>query len=105
MTRPTPTQIDVAIEVLRAEAGLWERQSQRLADALTLTTAQRITGLGSAALFDDFLARYDEVVLTYAQRCTEGRDATHGIGIALDGVASTYEDEEHANVHAQHNLY
>jgi hypothetical protein len=105
MTGPTPQQIDVAIAALRAEADLWEAQSQRLGGVVNQVWALRVDGLGRPFIFDRFLAAHDEVVLAFADRCHDGRNRTNGIGLALADIATTYEKEERANLHAQRNLY
>lgn len=105
MTQPTPRTIGVALTVLKAESALWTEQSERLQQAANDANALLIVPGGVTMVFDSFLDAYNQVTRLYVQRCTDGRDTTAVIATTLAAVATTYAEEEQANLHAQHRLY
>jgi hypothetical protein len=102
---PTPRQITVALGALNSEAALWMQQSERLVEITNMVAALRITGAGTTIVFDAFLDAYDEVVQSFALRCSEGRGSTESVASTLSAVGTTYAEEEAANLHAQMGLY
>jgi len=105
MTQPTPQTIGVALTALKAESALWTQQSERLQRVANDATALLIEPGGVTVVFDAFLDAYNEVTRLYVQRSTDGRDSTAAIADTLAAVATTYAEEEKANLHAQHRLY
>jgi hypothetical protein len=102
MTGPT---IAVATAALRTEAIVWDNQSQRLNEITVSANALRITGYDDTTLFDRVLTAYSHVVDVVTARCTEGSQRTGEIGSRLRQVATVYDTEEQANIHAKYGLY
>ncbi|MGC9665583.1 hypothetical protein ACNTMW_03395 [Planosporangium sp. 12N6] len=104
MTSPSKTDIEVAIASLRAEADIWDGQSEQIAAIVPRVEALRMTRL-EAGIFQLMVSSYDQVVDLVTARCHEGAQRTTEIASTLRHVADTYEDDERRNEHAFRNLY
>jgi hypothetical protein len=101
---PTKDEIVVAVEALRAEAGLWESKAATLTTIADTITEQGLNGI-EMGIFAPMQPCYQDLITTLASRCREGSTCMTEIGSTLHAVATTYETEEAANEHAFRNLY
>lgn len=103
-TPPSRADIHVATDTLRAEAGTWQAQSERLAD---ITQRIRVLDLErlEAGVFQVMIGSYRELVHAVADRCGEGTQRTREIADTLRHSADTYDAEEARNLHLINKLY
>lgn len=101
---PNKKQIEVAIDELKNEAGVWEAQSEEIANIATTAEGLRLTRL-EAGMFQLIVDPYDSVIDQVIGRCGEGKDQMQAIGDSLRAAAKTYAEEEQENIHAFKNLY
>jgi uncharacterized protein YukE len=103
-TTPSKAEIHVATDTLRAEAGKWQQESQRLGNITQQVQAQDVTRL-EAGIFQVVVDGYQQVVHAVATRCQEGQQRTAEIADTLRKAADTYDTEEAKNDHMIRNLY
>lgn len=104
MTRPTPDEVHVACEALRAEGQSWQDHSGKLR-VLSDKAAELEFGRVEAGLFQAMVGPYNDVIHAVMARCTEGSAATAGISGTLRQVADTYEAEDRAGAHQIKDVY
>lgn len=104
MPPPSKEQVEVAIGVLRTEAGIWERNADVLDGLATKTQTLDFTRM-EFGIFQMISGPHDEAIAQITQRCREGHDRMNDIAATLRKVAQTYEDEEARNLHRYRNLF
>ena len=104
MSAPTPHDIRVATEALRADATRWTEQAGGIAVAADRAADLATTRL-EAGVFQLLVDAYEEVRTHVTDRCTEGRTAMAQVAETLRAVADTYESEEARREHALRHLY
>lgn len=102
---PTPDQITVATDALRADAADWNTAASELRRAAT--TADQLAVPASAFSFAGGAvhASYDALRIKAAALLAEGAANFDDIGGALRTAADAYEADEAANAHAIQNIY
>ncbi len=106
MTYPSPQQIGVALDALRAEMTRWRVEGDRLAGLQHEIPKLAIVSFPAGApIYGDFIRTYNEAVGVFAGRCHDGGRAGYEISLRLGRVAEIYAQEEAANLHAINHLY
>jgi len=105
MTQPTPAQIAVATDTLRAEAEVWRSLQDSLAEFARDSPRLQIIEYVDTTLFDEVLGAYNRATNLLITRCLDGSAVAEHIAEVLRAVADTYAEEEAANLHAQLTLY
>ena len=101
---PSPEQVSVATNALRAEAGEWLAQSAALGTE-SAKVAEMEFGRLEAGLFQLIVGPYNDVIDAVAARCREGATAMTEIAATLRSVADTYDAEDKASEHRIRNIY
>ena len=104
MPPPSREQVTVATNVLRTEAGEWDRQSAAMS-AIASKVAGMELGRVEAGLFQLIVSPYNEIVEHVRQRCREGEAAMTEVATTLRKVADTYDEEDRNNAHKLAKLY
>jgi len=104
MPPPSREQVTVATNVLRTEAGEWDRQSAAMS-AIASKVAGMELGRVEAGLFQLIVSPYNQLVEHVEQRCREGEAAMTEIATTLRKVADTYDEEDRNNAHRFMKLY
>ncbi|WP_107654007.1 hypothetical protein [Nocardia suismassiliense] len=92
-TRPSADRIKVVTSDLRAEAGIWIRESETLT-AVSNSIAELKFNRPEAGLFQAFVTTHSELVQEASDRCKEGSVAFSDTGATLKSVADTYDEED-----------
>ncbi|BCJ61568.1 type VII secretion target [Micromonospora endophytica] len=104
MPPPSRDQVTVATDVLRREAGEWDRQAVAVGGVMAKSSGLEL-GRVEAGLFQIIVSPYNAVVQAVADRCREGQAAMVEVAQTLREVAETYEAEDLNNAHKLRNLY
>lgn len=104
MTTPLGPQITVAVNALRAEARIWDDESDALAQLGSKAAGLRLTRI-EAGLFQLVVDAYEQVIDQVTARSAEGRERLAQVGVTLRSIADTYEQEEAANEHRLRHLF
>jgi hypothetical protein len=101
---PTPQEVQVATDALRAEASVWLHHSDQM-HAIAHNAEGLRMGRLEAGLFQLVVSAYDAAADQVTARCREGQQRMAEIATTLRHVADTYDAEERDNVHRFTNLY
>jgi hypothetical protein len=101
---PTPQQLEVATDALRADAGVWGAQSAELHTIQVMVGDLTFSRL-QAGIFQVLVSVNDDLAALVITRCSEGRIQLEAVASTLRAVAGTYDAEERANEHSLRNLY
>ncbi|TCK21820.1 hypothetical protein [Pseudonocardia endophytica] len=101
---PTPDQVRVATNTLRAEAERWDQQATVLRETAARATDLGMSGL-EAGVFAMLTSTYRLAQAQIAGRAQEAAPAMTRVATTLRDVADTYDREEAANEHRFRNLY
>lgn len=104
MTQPTQREVDVAVETLRTEAGIWDQQSHQLQAIVSGVGELRLSRI-EAGVFQLIVSPYDAVVDQITACCAEGVQQMTRIASTLRTAADVYEEEDRNNEHSIRNLY
>ncbi|HEV7452893.1 MAG TPA: hypothetical protein VGO16_16215 [Pseudonocardiaceae bacterium] len=104
MAPPSKSQIKVATDALRTEAGTWDQQSSALDKIVSQADGLRLERI-EAGIFQVIFDAYASVVDQVTARSREGRQRMTDVANTLHKVADTYEEEDVANLHLVKNLY
>lgn len=104
MTQPSDAEIAVAVESLRTEARVWDRQGESIGALAPRADQLRLTRL-EAGIFQLVVSPYEAVVDQVTARCREGEQRMREIASTLVHVAQTYEDEDQRSEHRFRGLY
>lgn len=104
MTSSTNDQVAVATDILRSEAGEWDRQSAAIATVAPLVAGMEL-GRVEAGLFQLIVGPYNEIIQHVTDRCRQGQAAMAEVATTLRQVADTYEEEDRNAEHRIRNLY
>jgi uncharacterized protein YukE len=104
MAPPSAAQIKVATDALRAEAGIWDQQSNELGKIASQANGLRLERI-EAGIFQIMFEAYASVVDQVTARSGEGRKCMTDVANTLHQVADTYDEEDAANLHLLKNLY
>lgn len=104
MATPSKSQIKVATDTLRTEAGIWDQQSIIAGKITSQTDSLRMDRL-EAGVFQIIVSAYGSVVDQVTARSREGQQRMADIANTLHQVANTYDQEEAENLHHLKNLY
>lgn len=105
MGQPTPPQIAVGTDTLRAEAEVWRSLQDSFGAVARDSPRLQIIEFVDATLFDEVLGAYNRATNLLITRCLDGSAVAEHIAEVLRAVADTYAAEEAANLHAQLTLY
>ncbi len=105
MTRPSPSQIGVALDAMNSESALWHREGEHLAQLAHEVPKLAVGFVQGRVVYGDFIRTYNEAVDVFASRCDGGTRAFYEISLRLGRVAEIYAAEEAANLHELNNLY
>lgn len=102
---PTPAEVTVATDALRADADDWTHAADELRDAAG--TADRLVLPATAFSFAGgaVAASYEALRAKAATLLVEGADNFTDISAALRSAADQYDADEAANAHALQNIY
>jgi uncharacterized protein YukE len=88
--------VKVATNIMRAEAGTWDAQSDQMGTARGKVDAMEL-GMIEAGVFMPLVHSYNELVQTLRSRCDEGSHAMTEVGKTLRNVADTYDNTDEAS--------
>jgi hypothetical protein len=100
---PNPN-ISAATAALRQDAGVWDRNADRLTVLIARVESLRMTDL-EAGMFIMMIDAYRDVVDVISGRCREGAQSATEVAGALRQVTDVYDAEEAASLHAVLSLY
>lgn len=93
---PTHDELEVALEALRAEARVWDEQSNRLGELSGLVRTMDFSRV-QAGVFQLVVGAHADLVAHLSARCAEGGTETASIAERLRATAQAYADEEAHN--------
>lgn len=99
---PTPGQLKVATDALRADSRTWDHQSGQLRQIVGKADGLKMDRL-EAGVFQLYVGSYLQVVTEVAARSGEGATAMSHVGSTLVQVANNYDRAEAANQHRFHH--
>jgi len=101
------TDIDVALQALRSDAGTWHSAGDQLSGPISAIGGLTLTGADVSmwAVDRGLDATYEQARHAMARQLTQAAENFHKIGQTLGAAADTYEREEQANVHMLNRTY
>jgi hypothetical protein len=95
------TDVDVALEALRSDAGVWHTAAGNLTGPMNALAGLTLTGADvSMWAVDRGLDRtYDQARTAVIDLLRQGAENFTNLGNALAAAADTYQREEEANLH------
>lgn len=105
MTTPTPDEIHVALDALRADATVWRAAAGDMKRAATAAQGQVIAPMSFTSRGLDVAAAYEALRVELAKLISEAATNFDAVADALDKSASAYEAEEQRNVHRLRGIY
>jgi hypothetical protein len=104
MTGPTPDQMCVTTDTLRAEASVWDAQAGAMASIPTRLGPLSLTRV-EAGIFQVVFGAYGEVLQQVLGRTSEGAQRMREVSATLHQVADAYDREEATVVQMMTHIY
>jgi hypothetical protein len=92
------------MNALHVEAGVWFSAAGDLQRAAEQTRALAIE-VYDTVVFQEFIKEVNAAAARVAALCDGATWSLNDVGYTLNDVATTYQAEEEANLHAMNNLY
>jgi hypothetical protein len=99
---PTPGQLKVATDALRADSHTWDQQSGQLRQIVGKATGLTMDRL-EAGVFQLYVGSYQQIVAEIVARSGEGATAMSHVAGTLVQVADNYDRTEAANRNRFHH--
>lgn len=105
MTTPSPDDIHVALDALRADAMVWRTAANDVKRAARAAEGQVLPPASFTSRGLDLAAAYEALRAELARLTSEAAANFDTVADALDKSADTYEAEEQRNVHRLRGIY
>lgn len=102
---PTPQQITVALEALRADADLWQRATTDMRTAATTAAGQRVEPVAFSFAAQSVATAYESLRAKLTALIEAGASNFDSITHALRSTAASYAADEAANAHHLQSIY
>jgi hypothetical protein len=100
----SPGKLEVALDSLRADASVWDREAGAMSDLKSRLEALKFNRL-QAGLFQFIVDANDELVSKMSDRSAEASRRFTEVADALRFCADTYEAEDAAGKHRIDNIW
>lgn len=102
---PTPKEISVALDALRADADRWARAAKELHDAAARADAQKVDPAMFSFAGQAAADSYEQLRVRLAGLISGGAREFDSIAAALRASADAYEADEVTGAHRMQNIY
>lgn len=99
-----PPDVKTVTDALRAEARMWDEQSEALGRLSHAVEGARISRV-EAGIFQIVFSAYEQAIDQIAERRNEGKERTHEIASALIRNAKAYDTNEEETTEHVENAY
>lgn len=102
---PTPAEVTVATDALRADAGDWTDAADELRAAAATADRPVLPATAFSLAGGAVAASYEALRTKAATLLVEGAENFTDVAAALRSAAEQYDADEAANAHAMQNVY